>query len=1190
MENNTNQDPDIFDWENKTWDIIDTYFKQNGILVSHHLESFDYFMSRQLPAIIKEKDFNPVRIYNKDTFNEETHEYGEYYEIRFGKTYISKPVLFENPNKPMYPNDARLRKLTYASGLYIDIHHQTIKNINGTIETIVHPIFEKFPCGKIPIMVGSKFCVLNDLNTLSRTEMGEGLYEDGGYFIVKGSEKVIVSQEKKCENKIFSFKQKGAQSKYLEVAEISSTDPNNQYNISQVRTMMKAREESSGGYALRVRFKRIKQDIPLCILFRALNIIPDKEIVEYIVYDTDNEYNNKIIDLLKASIDESKPIKSQKLALEYISKFVSGIQNIKYKTNKCRLKYTYDIIITELFPHVGESPIKKAYFLGYMINKMLKCHLGLIDYDDRDSLLNKRIETSGDLMAQLFRGYFSKFVKDLKMACDKDMMTGRFAELPTNLNKKFKPNDIEGGLKYALGTGNWGLKNQSKLRKGIAQVLQRLTYLGTLSNLRRIISPIDKNGKHTEPRMLHSSQWGMMCPSETPEGAGIGLVKNMSLVSKITVPHNPDVVKACLDENGVIELDAVMPIDIPKGVKVFVNGDWYGMTYEPNNLVTKLKQYRRNGLINIYTSIAWHIYKNELHIWTDGGRIYRPLYIVENNQLIINNKYVNEAVENKYNWNQILIKNIKQFENVNSINKEIDTAIIEYIDSEETDTIMIAMTQDNLFINKEENDAFYKYTHCEMHPSLIFGVLATNIPFANHNQGVRNLFQGAMGKQSIGIYTTAYKRRMDTLAHVLHYPQRPLVHTQTSKYVNTTEIPSGQVPIVAIACYTGYNQEDSLIFNQSSVDRGLFNSSFYRTYMDEEKKNSSTLEDERFCKPEKYYNNGAIKTEKMSFGSYDKLDDNGFVKVGAHVKGNDIIIGKTTPLKNSIEGEPKYRDASTSLRNNESGIVDWVYVDRNGDGYRFAKVRVKSDRSPMIGDKFASSHGQKGTIGITYPQEDMPYTSDGVVPDLIVNPNAIPSRMTIGQLIECAFGKVGLLSGCELDATPFKKTNVENIGEVLEKLGFKANGTEVMYNGKTGEQIKANIFIGPTFYYRLKHLVSDKIHSRAQGPYASLTRQSTEGRSRDGGLRFGEMERDCMICHGTVQFLKERMFDCSDKFYVWIDKETGMISPVNPEKGLYKSLFSGNTTNFCKVQIPYASKLMIQELMSMHIVPRLFTN
>ena len=477
MENNTNQDPDIFDWENKTWDIIDTYFKQNGILVSHHLESFDYFMSRQLPAIIKEKDFNPVRIYNKDTFNEETHEYGEYYEIRFGKTYISKPVLFENPNKPMYPNDARLRKLTYASGLYIDIHHQTIKNINGTVETIVHPIFEKFPCGKIPIMVGSKFCVLNDLNTLSRTEMGEGLYEDGGYFIVKGSEKVIVSQEKKCENKIFSFKQKGAQSKYLEVAEISSTDPNNQYNISQVRTMMKARGVSSGGYALRVRFKRIKQDIPLCILFRALNIIPDKEIVEYIVYDTDNEYNNKIIDLLKASIDESKPIKSQKLALEYISKFVSGIQNIKYKTNKCRLKYTYDIIITELFPHVGESPIKKAYFLGYMINKMLKCHLGLIDYDDRDSLLNKRIETSGDLMAQLFRGYFSKFVKDLKMACDKDMMTGRFAELPTNLNKKFKPNDIEGGLKYALGTGNWGLKNQSKLRKGIAQVLQRLTYL-----------------------------------------------------------------------------------------------------------------------------------------------------------------------------------------------------------------------------------------------------------------------------------------------------------------------------------------------------------------------------------------------------------------------------------------------------------------------------------------------------------------------------------------------------------------------------------------------------------------------------------------------------------------------------------------------------------------------------------------
>ena len=499
------------------------------------------------------------------------------------------------------------------------------------------------------------------------------------------------------------------------------------------------------------------------------------------------------------------------------------------------------------------------------------------------------------------------------------------------------------------------------------------------------------------------------------------------------------------------------------------------------------------------------------------------------------------------------------------------------------------MSKDNLDENSKENYAYYNYTHCEIHPSMILGVLASNIPFADHNQAPRNLFQGAMGKQAMGIYSTSFRERMDTMAHILHYPQKPIVNTESSKYVHSDTLPSGQMPIIAIACYTGYNQEDSLIFNQSSIDRGLFSSSFYRTYVDEEKKNSATLEDEKFCKPQKHYPNGKIYTEKMSYGSYDKLDNNGLVKTGEYVDANDIIIGKVTMLKDSIEGEPKARDLSTSLRMNESGIVDKIYKNSNGDGYNFVKVRVRSDRIPEIGDKFSSRHGQKGTIGMTYKQEDMPFTKDGIVPDIIMNPNAIPKRMTIAQFIECVFGKVGTLAGCDMNATPFRKVNVEDISPILEKMGYSGGGTEVLYNGKTGEQIKVNIFIGPTFYYRLKHLVEDKIHSRATGPYQLLTMQPAEGRSRDGGLRCGEMERDCLLSHGAVQFLKERTFDCSDKYYIWIDKETGMISPVNPEKNIYKSLYSDNQTRFAKVQIPYGSKLFIQELQSMHINPRIFT-
>ncbi len=1171
-----------FDWENNTWEVIDTFFKQSNVLINHHLTSYNYFMEKEIQAIVREKEFSTVKIYNKDKYDEEKELYREIYEIEFGKVHISKPVLYDKPNKYMYPNDARLRKLTYGANIYLDIHHRTI-NIRENGEKVIenHPTLEKYPCGRIPIMVGSKFCILSDQNNLTKCEMGEGMYDDGGYFIVKGSEKVIISQEKVCENKICCFPEKTSQSKFSDKAEIWSVHPSNPSVVSKVIVRMKVKKDYSGN-VIRIRMKRFKQDIPIMVIFRALNYISDKSIIELIVYNTSSDLNYDMIDLLNASVDEAKEINNQKLALEYISKYLNGIQINKYKTNKCRLKYTFETLISDLFPHVGTSPIKKAMFLGHMVNKMLRSNLKN-EYDDRDSFLNKRVETSGELMAQLFRAYFGRFNKELKMECDKDMIAGRMSELHQNLTKKLKPNAIERDINYCIGTGTWGLKNKNP-RKGIAAVLQRLSYLQTLSSLRRVVSQFDKNGKFTEPRKLHCTQWGVICPFETPEGSSIGIVKNMALTSHITIPCSTDSVISCLEENNVIQLEEVNPIDVYDSVKIFINGDWFGQTREPQDLVPKLKNYRRDGIINPFISISWNIDLNEIQIWSDGGRMCRPLYIVEDNKLNITDKYIDLMKQNKYQWKNLIHNHSNNIEN-----KELQKPIIEYIDVNESNTLMIAMNKDNLIENTKENYAYYNYTHCEIHPSMILGVLASNIPFADHNQAPRNLFQGAMGKQAMGIYSTAFRNRMDTMAHILHYPQKPIVNTESSKYVHSDTLPSGQMPIVAIACYTGYNQEDSLIFNQSAIDRGLFSSSFYRTYVDEEKKNSATLEDEKFCKPQKYYPNGKIYTEKMSYGTYDKLDENGLVKTDEYVDGNDIIIGKVTMLKDSIEGEPKARDLSTSLRMNESGIVDKIYKNSNGDGYNFVKVRVRSDRIPEIGDKFSSRHGQKGTIGMTYKQEDMPYTKDGIVPDIIMNPNAIPKRMTIAQFIECVFGKVGTLSGCEMDSTPFRKVNVEEISPILESMGYSGAGSEVLYNGKTGEQIKANIFIGPTFYYRLKHLVEDKIHSRATGPYQLLTMQPAEGRSRDGGLRCGEMERDCLLSHGAVQFLKERTFDCSDKYYIWIDKETGMISPVNPEKNIYKSLYSNNQTRFSKVQIPYGSKLFIQELQSMHINPRIFT-
>ena len=460
------------------------------------------------------------------------------------------------------------------------------------------------------------------------------------------------------------------------------------------------------------------------------------------------------------------------------------------------------------------------------------------------------------------------------------------------------------------------------------------------------------------------------------------------------------------------------------------------------------------------------------------------------------------------------------------------------------------------------------------------------IPFPDHNQSPRNTYQSAMGKQAMGISSTKFLSRVDTLCHFLHYPQKPLVTTKVSELLNLNELPAGQNIIVAIACYTGYNQEDSLIMNQSSIDRGLFNSTFYRTYRTEERKNLSTMAEEKFCRPDQSDCSG------LRHGSYENLNKNGLVKIGTNVGGDDVIIGKKTPIMNIPSRSKKnisYKDNSTSLRSNESGIVDRVILTTNTDGYRLAKVRIRSHRIPEIGDKFSSRHGQKGTIGMVYRSEDMPFTEEGITPDIIINPACIPSRMTIGQLLECTLSKIGAIEGEKHDGTPFEDLNIEQICDKFKKYGFNRKGTEVLYNGQTGERIKTEIFIGPTFYQRLKHMVKDKVHSRSTGPVQNLTRQPAEGRSRDGGLRLGEMEVDCLLSHGAAGFLKERIFECSDMYHSYVCNKCGLLATVNPQKNIFLCNSCGNTNDFSKINLPFASKLLWQELYSLGIIPRILT-
>jgi len=505
---------------------------------------------------------------------------------------------------------------------------------------------------------------------------------------------------------------------------------------------------------------------------------------------------------------------------------------------------------------------------------------------------------------------------------------------------------------------------------------------------------------------------------------------------------------------------------------------------------------------------------------------------------------------------------------------------------------MIAMNLSDL----RPDNYMYRYTHCEIHPSMILGICASIIPFPDHNQSPRNTYQSAMGKQAMGVYITNFQLRMDTLAHVLYYPQKPLGITRSMQYLHFRELPSGINATVAIACYSGYNQEDSILMNQSSIDRGFFRSVFYRSYRDEERKLESHPGVSDADRSERFERPNRETCEGMKRCSYDKLDEDGLVPPGTRISGEDIIIGKTMPVDAQADekmdaSQARYqrRDKSTQLRSSEAGYVDQVLLTTNDSGRKFVKVRVRSVRIPQIGDKFASRHGQKGTIGITYRQEDMPFSCEGISPDIVVNPHAIPSRMTIGHLVECLLSKVSSLTGDEGDATPFTSVTVDEISRLLENFGYQKRGYETMYNGHTGRRMDAAIFLGPTYYQRLKHMVDDKIHARARGPVSLLVRQPMEGRARDGGLRFGEMERDCMISHGVASILREKLMDASDAFRVHVCDICGLIAIANLNKGTYECRGCKNKTRISQVFIPYACKLLFQELMAMQIAPRMMT-
>ena len=1213
-----------------SWKVLDSYFKSNpDYLVSHQLDSFNQFIGNGIKKIFVES--NPLKYIESNLSLPATERPNSILLYHGGKSgdriYFGKPVVYNDDSiHYLYPNDARLRNLTYGITIHYDVEVDLITySPEEDTPIITTTVLRNIYLGLFPIMVNSNICVLSGMEPSVKYHMGECLHDHGGYFIIDGKEKVVVPEETFANNMIYvAHTPKDTYSHLAQVRSVSEDSSKPKRTVAVLLGSPSVSTYTVGG-ALVVDIPNVKKPMPLFILMRALGIISDKDIIQTCILDT-KRYAH-YVNLFYPSVYDARFIDTQYDAIQFISTFVK---------NKS-VSVVLNILTNYFLPHIGEANfIEKAYYIGYMTKKLLASYLNEEVPTDRDSFIFKRIHLSGNMLYDLFSEYYilqkKKILETIDRMYNKDpeRYHRSLSDIMETGTLFYEDRKVEEGIKKAF-KGNWG--SQSYTRKvGVVQDLNRLSWFSSICHLRKSNLPMPPGVKTIGPRKLHSTQWGYIDVLDCPEGGDIGFTKLLAITTTVTKGTSGiafiDWISKLFKIKRIIQCT---PEYLSITTKVFVNGLWFGNIMQPMEMVATVKSYKHCGIIPVYTSISFHHQKNEIHVYTDAGRLVRPIYYITNGVP----SYARAGVFNiPFNWSNIVAgfgtpKISTDLSKSDSMYIPSDLyedysdeylykhrSLIEYVDVSEEDHSLVAMTNTKLNTSKW-------YTHIEIDPSTILGVMGNSIIFPQNNQLPRNNFSSAQSRQAVSLYSTNFQVRMDKLGVVLNYGEAPLVRSRYLSHLNNDQIPYGVNCIVAIMSYTGYNVEDSIIFNEGSLSRGLFKTSYYTTYEDTERysDNPDDPESGKIMFSDVLSKN-VINTIKG--GDYTKLDESGIIREGEYVDDKTIIIGRI----NIVPSGPAI-DASIKPKKGQLGIVDKTCIIIQPNGRKIAKVRVREDRTPAIGDKFASRAGQKGTIGVVLPEKDMPFTMDGIRPDLIINPHALPSRMTIGHLIETVLGKCCAMNGVHGDCTAFGTlgSNIPTIGDHLHSvkenidikdyssqlhhLGYNSSGTQIMYNGMTGEQVTSDIFIGVNYYMRLKHMVKDKINYRALGPKNILTRQSVHGRANDGGLRIGEMERDSIITHGMAEFLKESFMLRGDKYKLAICNLTGLVAIYNPSNGLMlspnidgplkfvKDVNSDemNITNIIKfgrnfsiIDIPYSFKLMIQELQCMGVQLRVMTD